>query len=228
MANTLENKDDSVIIVALDCEMTGPDLTRNALGEIGIAVMEAKTRKLLTRYEVLIGLPEGREWDNQCVEEFWKAHSTTRTTMAALDNGEGYAPEEAMLECQDFLLTDVFDRICKKDPDRLQLVAGPSDINWINLYLNLYTTAPSLQALFGGVDKPIINLNSYALAKTNLTFDEIYQLKKQTKGRFNPLAVAKNKLNLNKIEQKYKHDHSAANDAAFIAEALSILMYPPS
>lgn len=189
-------------LLGLDVEASGMGLIRNFLIQIGLALVEVETGKLVAQFQSYVRQPPGTDWEPRCVAEFWSKHPALF--------------ERARAEVQDAppagdvsqtLLDWVREHV--KDPEHTHLVVDTPgfDLAWLDVLLgdrsHLY--------LFERDGKPmyqdVLDVSSWYLGL----------------GRECDPGASSKKTSLRALGETHEpvlgvvHTHSAADDAAHTA-----------
>lgn len=120
----------------IDIETTGQFLNKNAIIAIGCVVINEKGEELET-FESYLKIPDGRVWEERCVNEFWSKNEDTLSFIKMRMKN----PIKEMI-----LLEEWLNKIDLKYGSELVVLSdNPSfDFAWIDTYLHIFTDRPSI------------------------------------------------------------------------------------
>lgn len=142
-------------IFVLDGEMTGKNLAKNALIEIGIVFMNLHDGKVEAQLDVIINIPKDREWDPETRKWMLQQPSLVEV-VKMVDERRGLDVNNAMNKVASFLR------------EHQQSVKGNAvigadhtgkDFGWIDLYLSMAGYDPLCH--FFGSFKPPVDIYSF-------------------------------------------------------------------
>ncbi len=191
---------------AVDIESTGQHLTRNAMIAFGFSIQDGEEKELDT-FVAYLSVPEGREWEKRCVDEFW---SKEQDTLAYITE-RMKDPKEEMERFATWL--DEMDTKYKGDLVVLSDNGG-YDYAWIDEYLSAFTKRPSIYYRLKGVDAES--------GEKNYGFRRTWDTNSMYHGALTELRPTEYiqwslEKELGNKQDTYKHDHNPLNDARCIA-----------
>lgn len=186
-----------VLWLSIDVETSGPSFKRNGILSIGCSVQNKDSEELYN-FQVNLSLPDDREFDECCLDTFWKLNPVAYEFVTS----NTVSPEHAMLGFASFVA-----RIEEKHSNIAIISDNPSfDIAWINLYLSLHTDRNPLNYSSTGHYRMVWDTAS--LSKNWLC------IKSQVKTLIPP-SGHRNRL---KLVSRWPHDHTPLNDARRTAD----------
>ena len=116
-------------ILSLDVETTGKGVCKHFMTQLGAALVSVETGDVVASFVSYLAQPPGTEWEERCVEQFWKKHPERYTnTLEAVK----YAPQphEVMARFKEWVLV-------KTEGKNVTIVCDTAgfDVAWINHYL---------------------------------------------------------------------------------------------
>ena len=189
-----------VVAICFDGEFTGPCTKLHALVALGAACVDLQTGELLEKFMTHVRIPEGRVWDVETVEEFWKkdgapfyAEILREQPTAPCSSGAG------ILFCQ------WFDQCVAKYKERgriclLSDTAGV-DFSWLETILPQPRAAKTLTGKY----TPTINTAFFYLGLAQCLPQESLS---------NSENIVLKYLDVEKPDFGVAHDHDPSNDAA--------------
>lgn len=198
------------VLVVIDCEMSGPRLTKHAMFNLGATIMDLNSGRILNQLNLIINIPEGRSWDNNVIN--WMLQQPKLAEIYKIVKEEkGLDYRTAMDEFVGFMKS-----IYHRHNDNI-VIGGDHlaiDIPWIDLYLSICDYDP-LHMLF---DKPIhlIDISSFHQGCSQKTHQEVRNFSKSGKN-FSPNIAAFKHFNINYYPPS-EYTHCAIDDSRCIAE----------
>jgi hypothetical protein len=230
-----------VILVSFDVETTGGRLAKNAMVELGAVAKSAADdddteKRVLTTFEGIMKIPEGRGWEERCEREFWDNPENNLAAKKKRINECQTEPDDVMRAFVNWIENNVLTFLAGGDPRRVRFVTDNAafDPSWVNLYLDLYADHEPLHTFFthDGVFRyaPIIDTNGVARGISGCTVDDefVAQLKVDADGRpgwFSATGAARRLLGIpDSVKSQTVHDHRSVHDAQHILESYQIMM----
>lgn len=230
-----------MIIVSIDVEASGPIVTKHAMIQLGAVAFDSETGEVLSCFLEDINMPEGIEWDQKCLVEFWdndsykklpdnderkkeeeRIYIQKQNFKNKINNGEGKDPVDVMKLFLVWLKIDVFRNLAHEKLENIELTVdtGGFDTTFINYYLAVFANHNPLHLFFGDF-KDIVNTDDVYRGMVNLSLSEI-ELYRKTKGWISWRELAAKGKQPLKISE-FTHDHNALNDAKFIGYWFCVL-----
>ncbi len=196
---------------AVDVECTGQFLTKNAMIAFGCSIMNEKLEELDT-FEGYMKVPEGRNWEERCFNEFWSKQKETLDYI-----------KERMKEPQDVMKNFVnwIDQVDLKYGSDLVVLSdnGGYDYAWIDTYISLFTERPSIYYRLKEVDKEKYKV--YVFRRTWDTNSVYHGCLIERTGKYVEWNLEKE---VGCQNEKWKNDHNPLNDARNIVSNYIIFL----
>lgn len=191
---------------AVDVETTGQFLNRNAMIAFGCTIMNAKSEEV-DKFEGYMKIPENREMETRCYEEFWSKQKETFDFIKEKAKDH----KEVMESFADWL-----DNMDLKYGSDLVLLSnnGGYDYAWMDTYISNYTKRSSIYYRLKSINKETKE-KTYGFRRTWDT-NSIYHgaLTLKRKGEYVEWNLEKE---IGCQNNKWKNDHNPLNDARNIA-----------
>lgn len=138
----------SKFYLGVDVETTGQNLTQHAMIALGAVVMDEQFNELET-FAGYLKMNKSRVWEQRCVDEFWSKNQTILEKIEKNANNP-YVVMNSFVEWLSLLDA--------KFKDNLVVVSDNVgfDVAWINEYLSIYTTRPSLDYRWCDIEKKYV------------------------------------------------------------------------
>src|SRR3990172_2437149 len=194
-------------ILIFDVELSGPNLYKNALVQIGAVLWNIEHNKLENEFLIDINLEEDKQWDVQTVKDFWLSNDELKKNYEKIKNNKGTNIKESIDQFVNFL--NYCNTRCngrmKMGTNRLDI-----DASWLNMYLCKYNYPP-LHLIFGKIDT-LVDTNSFHQACALYTHLDVENFNKERKGNYNPNECV---LKYYKIHKRPNtiYDHNPLHDA---------------
>ena len=214
-----------VIIIAFDVEASGGDMLKNAeveLGAVAYAAADTGERRILGSFETLLSIPKDREWEEDCVKEFWLNPENNLKEKKEQIDACTVESETAMRAFVDFVDT-VRAKLAGGNRRRVRFVTDNAafDGAWVSLYLAMFANHSPLHTFFDSRYAPLIDTNAFARGVSSATPDAEFA----AGGSFSATGAARKSLSIpDSVKPTTAHDHRSVNDARHIAEEYLILL----
>lgn len=207
-----------IYMIVFDCELTGPNLCKNALINLAAVCVNSSSGEEFASIDLFISPAEGKEWDEKTVEDFWNKQDHLLKVKHSIEKGEGKPLKQAIKEFVDFLT-----KCYQESKGEIFIAADHSDVDcsWVNQEL-CNCGYPPLHLIFGTFN-PIISLYSYYLGLSQHTL-ESWTATKKLIPKFSATEAAMKHLQLRKRSNVVKY-HLALADAK--AEVYNYRMIAP-
>lgn len=204
------------IIIAFDLEFTGDSMTRNAVIEIGLAMITYKEGYTFQRNRWKIKKETGTVWEQKCLDEFWlnperPEHKELKARYEEVERGEGTEVEVAIKEMVQ-VLREV-EKLSGKDRIFFVTDTTSSDCSRLNYLLDRFGYPP-LHTFYGPY-KDVISTTSYARGACRVSYDDVMKKIKE-KGYFSASKWCEEVCGVEKPD--VAHNHDSRNDSLFIAK----------
>lgn len=228
----------STLLIAFDVECTGGNLAKHALVEIGAVAGffvpgEDKRKRVPIEiertFETTMAIPEGREWEEKCVREFWEnpsrpEYEALKAKKAAIDRCE-ISPESGMKQFVSWVRWTV-DTLVKGDASRMRFVSDNAayDAAWIGVYLGQYANHEPLTTFFDGRFQAVVDTSSYHQGLSRIDHAREREIKRE-KGKYSEDRECRAILGIpDDVKPTAVHDHRAVHDAQEILEQHVIIL----
>lgn len=197
-------------LIVIDCEMTGTKLSKHALINIGVSVMNLNNGMLLGQLDLIINIPKGKVWDPK-VKEWMNNQIKLRPLLHTVESEKGYNYTDAMMIFKNYLLEyhNKFNGDLVIGCDHLGI-----DIPWINLYLSLCDYEP-IHMIFGEIKHPV-DICSYHQGCCKKTHKQVREFMKYNGKKFSSNVAAFKHFNI-KDWCPIEYNHLAKFDSQCIA-----------
>jgi DNA polymerase III epsilon subunit-like protein len=220
-----------VIGISLDIEATGPNIKKHAIIELGAVAMVLQTRTVLEKLSIELTIPPKTGWDDRTVREFWdnkeiEEHAVLAAKKTRAEEGKGTDPATAMQQFVEWV-ENVHKQHAGGDATLIRFLTDTTsfDATFINYYLAKYTTAPPLHMFFGSYEDVVCTI-SYARGLGVLTHEDCNRSKRQLGGMYDTDALCREALKIPPdVKPLAQHNHTAVNDAQYMAEEHAIQLY---
>jgi hypothetical protein len=233
----LQDKKKFPIGIVFDIETTGSRLTKNAMIELGSAIVNLETGTILDKLSLDIKMPSDREWEKRCLEGFWdnaewknledspeklkkkKTYEINQAKRERVAKGLGDDPGEAMHKLVAWIKDGVHE-YAQGDSKRVFFLTDTVsfDACWINYYLDVYANHLPLHIFFSGEFNDVICTNSFAQGITKVSYTEIMECR-INQGWFSREKHCRNTFSIpDTVQPETEHTHNAVDDATNIAQ----------
>jgi inhibitor of KinA sporulation pathway (predicted exonuclease) len=197
----------STYYFAIDVETTGQFITKNAMIAFGCTIMDQEMKEV-EKFSSYLRIPEDRNWEDRCVNEFWsKQPNTLDYIKKHMKN-----PRIEMMRFSDWM-----DDMDIKYGSTMIVLSDFAmyDIAWINLYLDLFTDRWALYYMLAPKENWKDGEKVYWFRRI-WTTDSVYHgaLMNQNPDKYIQWNLEKE---LNIQNDKWTNDHDPLNDARNIA-----------
>lgn len=205
-------------LFVIDCEMSGPSMTKNGIVNIGAILMHTEQHEVITSKDIILNLPEGRNW-NTNTKQWFESNPILCKIMNLVDMKKGKSVEEGMKEFYDFLL-----ECCQNyGENNIAIVADHIDIDagWINMYLS-FIDIPPLHLITGRV-KHLTDISSFHRGVANVTHQKVQEFEAHKKQHFHHQESVLQYLNI-PTRSSQQYTHSAVDDATHIGDTHCLVL----
>jgi len=188
--------------LGIDVETTGQFFNKNAMIALGCSIMDEQSNELET-FTCFMSIPDDREWEQRCVDEFW---SKQKTELYKIEK-QMKDPKQEMIRFSEWI-----GAMDLKYGENLIIVSNfcAFDIAWVDYYLNIYV--PEHYSIYYRLKSNENNIKTYSFRTPIINTNSAYI------GALNLLEP--NKTHECDLEQKldiqnkkWINDHDALNDA---------------
>lgn len=204
-------------ILIIDCEFTGPNMVKNAMINLGAVFMKVEEKKTIKKIELIINIPEGKEWDKETRKWFESNHGTANV-LKTVDSNMGMELKTAMNDFYSFIIE------CTKISDQQLTIAGDHidiDAGWINYYLALSDIKP-LHLITGKLSH-LVDISSYHKGIANVTHQNVLEFEQYANKKFHHQESVMRYLQITERSSK-SYTHNASDDAENIGENHCIVL----
>lgn len=208
-------------ILVLDVELTGPLLLEHALISIGAVLIHVNTLATVSRFDVLMNVPQDKTWDPKTVSEFWTTKPYLIEIMNLIKDGKGMSPKNGIDNFVGFL------KQCRESTNKkggMLICSNRVDIDctWINYYLALFNYPP-LSLIFGTFDR-IVDTNSFHQGVAHITHEQVRDW--ELNNNHNNFSCSESAFQYLSIKKRptTKYTHTAMDDAEHTGQAHGMVL----
>jgi oligoribonuclease (3'-5' exoribonuclease) len=204
-------------ILIIDCEFTGPNMVKNAMINLGAVFMKVEEKKTLKKIELMINIPQGKEWDKE-TRKWFESNHTTINLLKVIDENRGMDIKSAMNDFYSFIIE------CTKMSDQQLTIAGDHidiDAGWINYYLAQADIKP-LHLITGKLSH-LVDISSYHKGIANVTHQNVLEFEQYANKKFHHQESVMQYLQITERSPKI-YTHIASDDAENIGENHCIVL----
>lgn len=193
----------------VDVETTGQFFTKNAMIAIGCSIMNEKGEEV-ENFVGCMKVPEGRTWEDRCVNEFWLKQQETLDDIKKVWE----SPDLIML-----LFSKWLNSMDLKYGEDLILLSnfGNFDFSWIDTYLSEFTDRRSIYyrlVAYARYEEEKLIPAEYDFRRTWCTNSVYHGALLEKTGKYEEWNLEKKNECQNTV---WKNDHNPLNDARKIA-----------
>lgn len=205
-------------LFVIDCEMSGPSMMKNGIVNIGAVLMRTEQHELISSKDIILNLPEGRNWDTN-TKQWFESNPILCKIMNLVDMKKGKSVEEGMREFYDFLV-ECFQNYGENN---IAIVSDHIDIDagWINMYLSFIDISP-LHLITGRV-KHLTDISSFHRGVANVTHQKVQEFETHKNQHFHHQESVLQYLNIS-TRSSQQYTHSAVDDATHIGDTHCLVL----